>query len=148
MIDLSCKISNTDFQTPLGLEIFLNKKKIASWPHVTQPLTFEHQLPSSPGEYVLVFQMTNKQPSHTQIDLQGNIVKDACLVISDLIVDGFEMHQVLIHAVYEHDFNGTAPTVRQVFYNIMGCNGTVTVEFGVPVYDWLCANYTDLCYFD
>jgi hypothetical protein len=85
--------------------------------------------------------MKNKTTEHTQIDADGNILTDSCICIENLSFDQIALGQMFIdQAVYEHDFNGTADAIKDKFFGIMGCNGTVTLSFTCPIYLWLLEN--------
>jgi hypothetical protein len=83
--------------------------------------------------------MKDKISDHTQIDLDGNIISDTRLVITNLAFDDINLGQLITeHAVYTHDQNAQLPTpVQDKFYSEMGCNGTVSLKFTTPVYLWL-----------
>jgi hypothetical protein len=82
--------------------------------------------------------MKNKTQEHTQVDADNNILTDSCISIENLSFDEIPLGQIFIdQAIYQHDFNGTAEAVRDKFFGIMGCNGTVTLSFTCPIYLWL-----------
>jgi hypothetical protein len=85
--------------------------------------------------------MTGKMSDHTQLDLDGNIVKDAMLGINNITMDDINIdHTFYKIATYEHDYNGTGIKGSHKFYKHMGCNGTVEFEFATPGYLWLLEN--------
>jgi hypothetical protein len=138
---LSCCIGTTDASIPLGVELWLNNSKIFDCDHVKEIHKINHALEDHEGEHQLCFVLKNKLPSHTEVDQQGNIVKDARLLVSDLQFEEIELNQVFVeHAVYEHDFNGTGSLTKEKFYGEMGCNGVVTLKFNTPIYLWLLEN--------
>ena len=110
--------------------------------HVKETIQFEHAIDCTTNHYQLRFVMKNKAQAHTQIDNNNNIIKDACLKISNLTIDDYEIHNINVLTVYQHNFNGTGPTVQSPFYELMGCNGTLTLNFSVPIYDWLSKKFT------
>ncbi len=138
---ISCSIGTTDPLAKLGLEIRLNDQVIFLTSHVIGPIDFKYDMPNVDGNYRLEFVMKNKTTAHTQIDANGNIVKDACLTISNVAFDEIELKQIFIdRAIYTHNFNGTQDEVNDKFYGAMGCNGSVKLEFSTPVYSWLLEN--------
>jgi hypothetical protein len=140
-VQLACRISSTDPVAKIGLEIWLDDAKIYNSEHVFETVNFSHDFADEDGDHVLRFVMKNKTHEHTQIDANGNIVKDSCICIDDLSFDEIELGQIVIDkAVYEHNFNGTGDPVTEKFYGQMGCNGTVTMAFTTPVYLWLLEN--------
>lgn len=142
MIKISCTIGTTDASVPLGLEIWLDKEQIFNSDHINNTVLFEHSLARINGDYRLQFIMKNKAAEHTKVDNNGVIIKDACLLISDLCIDDFEIFESFHNATYTHNFNGAGPETTEKFYSEMGCNGTVTIHFSVPVYEWLVKNYS------
>lgn len=137
----SCKISCTDTQVPLSLQIWLDDQCIFDKSPVQESLVFEHEFPNSDAEHELRIVMKGKRTEHTHIDESGNIVGDACLSITDVTFDEIQLgHLFTKLATYEHDFNGTGQLTQDKFYGTMGCNGTVTLKFTTPVYLWLLEN--------
>lgn len=140
-LQIRCSIGTTDPLAKLGIEVRLDSQVIFSIAHVTEPIDFEYTMSDADGDHRLQFVMKNKTAEHTQIDADGNIVKDACLTISNVTFDEIELKQIFIdQAVYTHNFNGTQPEVKDNFYGHMGCNGQVSLEFSTPVYLWLLEN--------
>jgi hypothetical protein len=87
------------------------------------------------------FVLKNKQPEHTTVDLTGNIVSDATVIVSDIRFDGIDCQYLTTTlAQYQHDFNGTGEPITESFYGELGCNGTVTLKFSTPIYIWLLEN--------
>lgn len=86
--------------------------------------------------------MYGKSPDMTRVDSNGNIIEDATLTIDSIHIDDIDISSMVIaHADYYHDYNGTKSCiVRDKFYGIMGCNGTVYIDFSVPIYTWLLEN--------
>jgi hypothetical protein len=75
------------------------------------------------------------------VDESGVIVKDACLIISDLAFDEIALgHIVTEKSVYIHDFNGNDSLTQHKFFSQMGCNGVVSLKFTTPMYLWLLEN--------
>lgn len=90
---------------------------------------------------VLEIIMTGKQSDHTVVDSDGSIIKDRLINISNFSFDEIELEQLFLdHAIYVHDFNGTAEKIQDRFFGSMGCNGIVYLEFTSPVYLWLLEN--------
>ena len=135
---ISCQINTTDSSKKLGLEIRIDDNLIFDSEHVQELIKFTYELNDDDGDHVLKFILKNKASADTEIDADGNIVKDARLTISNLAFEGIELNQIFIdNAVYTHDFNGTGTETQTKFYGDLGCNGTVSLEFTTPVYLWL-----------
>ena len=141
-LEISCSIGTTDPLAGLELEILLDGQVIFPTTRIINTINFTHNMSDADGQHCfLEFVMKNKTTEHTTIDQQGNIVKDACLIISNLAFDKIELKQIVIdQAVYTHDFNGTRPETQDKFYDTMGCNGRVKLNFTTPMYLWLLEN--------
>lgn len=138
---LSAAIDSTDYSVPLGIEIWLNEDCLLDVAHITKPITLNHTFLETASNHRLRFIIKNKLPEHTSIDADGNILKDACVGISNIKIDDFDITEVFTqHSVYTHDFNGTQPAVQDRFYKNCGCNGSVDFEFSAPFYLWLLEN--------
>jgi len=138
---ISCSINTTDASAKLGIEVWLNDQQLLNQDHVSELIEFKYDLPDEDAEHELRFVMKNKTVEHTKVDEQGNIIADACLIITELAFDEIELKQIFIdQAVYTHDFNGTQEIIQTKFYGEMGCNGTVSIKFTTPIYLWLLEN--------
>jgi len=123
------------------MEIWLDDQLIFDQDRVAETTAFTHELSDDDAEHELRFVLKNKTAEHTAIDDAGNIIKDACLIISDLTFDEIQLGYMFIElATYSHDFNGTGNQTQDKFYGTMGCNGTVSLKFSTPVYLWLLEN--------
>lgn len=136
-ISIGCQIDTTAPAAELMLTILLDNNCIFQQT-IQEPVVFTHELSDNDAEHELKFVLSNKKAEHTRIDNNGNIVEDACLIISDIEFVGSKLGQIVPDlAVYTHDFNGTGKPTQEKFYSCMGCNGTVTLKFTTPVYLWL-----------
>lgn len=135
-------IDTTDPAAALGFELWVDSVLIVDISHVTGPQHIQHTISDEDGEHELKFVLKNKTSQHTQIDEQGNIVKDARLIVKNLKFDeielGFDCFTKI--AQYHHSYNTDQTPVVETFYNEMGCNGYVVLNFTTPVYLWLLEN--------
>lgn len=93
------------------------------------------------AEHEIVFELLEKQPSHTRINEQGEIVQDAVITINNFMIDNIDVTDIFFSlSQYQHNFNGNGNSVVEKFYGTMGCNGTVTLKFSTPIYLWLLEN--------
>lgn len=138
-IKFSCKISTTNVDVPLGLEAWIDDHKFFDTEHLDQKnLTISTDLSDDEAEHVLRFVMKNKQPAHTKINADGEIIQDALITIEDICFDDIKLGYIMTKlSKYMHDFNGTGPETQQQFHGEMGCNGTVSLEFSTPIYLWM-----------
>jgi hypothetical protein len=140
-VKISCVIDTTDHNSALGLEIWLDDQQIFNQDWVTDPQTISYEFSDLDADHELRFVMKNKTVDHTKVDESGAIVKDACLIISDLAFDEIALgHIVTEKAEYIHDFNGTGSLTQHKFFSEIGCNGVVSLKFTTPVYLWLLEN--------
>jgi hypothetical protein len=138
---ISATIESTDSLTPLAVEIWLDDLLILATDHLTTT-KLQHELEdNSEITHSLKFILKNKLSSHTQIDSDGNIIKDALIKIYNLKFDDISMdHMFSQLSKYSHNFNNTGPDTVEPCGGFMGCNGTVTFEFSTPFYLWLLEN--------
>lgn len=136
---IACTVGTTDVTAGLGLEIWLDHQQLYCCNQInfeSLPLTFD--IAEDQADHELRFVMKGKTAEHTVVDSTGAITKDACITVTDLQFDQIELTQLLsTKAKYVHDFNGSGATTHHQFYGVMGCNGTVSLEFFAPVYLWL-----------
>jgi len=140
-VQFNCVVSSTDFSVPLGMEIWLDDHRLFDTDHVDQTYTIQHDISDDDGDHELRFVLKNKLLEHTQVDADGNIIRDNTLSVSDIEFDSIDcQYLVTTVARYQHDFNGTGDATTQRFYGEMGCNGTVSIKFSTPIYIWLLEN--------
>ena len=137
-IDISFDLTSSDYDCGLGFEVFYNNKQILNIDHVASDTPMAFTLDAEDGDHELKFIMKNKTMDHTTIDENGQIVKDACLNISNFCIENIELgYTFLEQCKYHHDFNGTQDPIEDEFYGDIGCNGTVILKFSSPVYLWM-----------
>ena len=137
-VQISFDVETSDAECPLGIQIWLNDSLLLDRTHVKEKIAFAHDMSDDDGEHRLRVAISGKTADHTQIDDQGNIIKDATLKISAVTIDGIDVNQLFLdRCVYTHDFNGTQPEIEDTFHGTAGCNGTIVFEFTTPIYLWL-----------
>lgn len=140
-VKISFDIETSDAECPLGVEIWLDDVVLLSNNHVQEKVSFSHDISDDDGKHELRIVMLGKTLDHTQVDEAGNIVKDATLQISNVVIDELDVNQLFLEkCVYTHDFNGTQPEITDSFHGVAGCNGTISFEFSTPIYLWLLEN--------
>lgn len=141
-VTIQFEIDTTDPAATLGFELWLDSALIVDIDHVTGPQQIQHKVSDDEGEHELKFVLKNKMPMHTKIDEAGNIIKDATLIVKNVKFDeidlGYDCFTKL--AKYHHSYNTDQEPVVEPFYNEMGCNGYVVLNFTTPVYLWLLEN--------
>lgn len=128
----------------VSLDIQCDGKVLKTLSAGTEICSIEHTLPEQPGLHQLVITMTGKNHTHTRCDQQGEIIDDVCFRISRLEFEDLDMFPIFCQGrpCYHHDFNGSRPALLDEFYGIIGCNGSVTMEFSLPFFLWV-ADYLD-----
>ena len=102
---------------------------------------FNHDFSDNDGKHRLQIVLNGKTAAHTVIDDTGNILKDATVQISQVMVDELDINQLFLKkCVYEHNFNGSQSNITDTFHGMAGCNGTISFEFSTPIYLWLLEN--------
>ena len=140
-VKIAFDIASTSLACPFNVEVWVDQSKLLTLDHVSDCVHFEHELSDDDGEHELRIVLQGKLPEHTKIDEAGNIVKDATLQISNVVIDDIDVNQLFLEkCVYTHNFNGTQSEIKDTFHGIAGCNGTISFEFSTPVYLWLLEN--------
>jgi hypothetical protein len=125
----------------LGVEIWLDDTVLLTNNHVQEKIAFNYNIRDDDDEHKLRVVLSGKTADHTRVDEAGNIVKDATLQISNVVIDDLDVNQLFLEkCVYTHDFNGTQSEIQDTFHGIAGCNGTISFEFTTPIYLWLLEN--------
>ena len=140
-VQISFDVETSDSECPLGVEIWLDDAVLLATNHVQEKIAFAHDMSDDDGEHKLRIVILGKTWDHTQLDDQGNIIKDATLQISAVTIDGIDVNQLFLgKCVYTHDYNGTQPKIANAFHGTAGCNGTIVFEFTTPIYLWMLEN--------
>lgn len=139
--NISFDIETSDSTCPFSVEIRLDNTVLMKTDHVQQKIAFSHAMNDDDGEHELRVIILGKTSEHTKIDAEGNIIKDATLTISNIVIDDININQLFLDkCVYTHNFNGTQPEIEDTFHGIAGCNGTISFQFATPIYLWLLEN--------
>jgi hypothetical protein len=134
-------VDSSDKQIPIGVEVWIDDICVINVEHVDRIVHFSHALAEDNAEHELRIMMKHKTPDHTDVNEEGEIVRDAVLTVGDVKFDEIALGQVFLEkAVYTHDFNGSQPLLEDKFFGDMGCNGTVSLKFTAPTYLWLLEN--------
>ena len=140
-VKISFDIDTSDAECPLGVEVWLDDDMLLKHDHIQQKISFAHNISDDDGEHEWRIVMFGKTTAHTTVDEDGNILKDATMQISNVVIDDLDVHQLFLDkTVYTHDFNGTQPEIEDTFHGVAGCNGTVSFKFTTPIYLWLLEN--------
>ena len=137
-VSITFELNTSNDQSELGFEAWVDDEKFVDINHVQGKQLIKIDMPDDDGEHTLELILKNKKETDTKIDVDGNIVSDTVLTVSDLAFDEIKLgHMVTELATYIHNFNGTKELTQDRFHGVMGCNGTVSLEFTTPIYLWL-----------
>lgn len=138
-----CKISCSDPAIPLTLRVRFDGREVAVLMPVpgNNDFVFEFEDTDQNQDHLLEFELTGKQPEHTEINDQGEITKDATVSLTNKNFESINIDTVMEQcSVYHHDFNGSQPPIEDGFFGTMGCNGVVKFRFSTPIYLWMLEN--------
>lgn len=134
-------LSSTDASVQLGFEAWFDNHKFYDTDWVKDSTTVSYEFDDCEATHEIRLVLKNKNSSHTTVDEQGNIVKDALLELKNFRLDQIDLDSLIFDLVdYQHNSNGAGPTTSNKFFGAMGCNGTVILKFSSPVYLWLLEN--------
>lgn len=137
-ITVSGVVGTTNPQAELTVEVWMDQDAIAIIPHVIEDTVFSCDISDDDAKHCLKIVLKHKQPEHTTIDDQGNILEDARITVKDIVFGDSPLGQIFTDkAVYTHDFNGTKEPVQDKFYGELGCNGELVLNFETPFYIWM-----------
>ena len=140
-VNISFDIETSDTICPFSVEILLDGIILVKNDHVQQKIAFSHAINDDDGDHELRIVIDGKTSEHTKLDATGNIIKDATLQLSNVVIDGLDFSQLFLDkCVYTHNFNGTQEEIADLFYCVAGCNGTISFRFSTPIYLWLLEN--------
>ena len=135
-IKFKAVVDSEYFNNPPHLRIHYDNRILADFP-VTNETTIEKDLlVEDDSRYKLNFTLYNKSKYDTIVE-NGSIVNDTLLKIKDIELDDVSITSMLSidqeNFYYIHDGSDE----KHTFYDTMGVNGTSTVEFSTPFYQWL-----------
>jgi len=126
----------SDYQTaPPQARVTIADKTVFEGPVSASILILEHAKLENEGDYQLRIELLNKKPEHTEIDEQGNIVKDSVLKIEKIIIEDIEIQNSL--SLDQEKFYYEHSGEQHQLYNSLGVNGTAVINFSTPFYIWL-----------
>ena len=124
---------------PLSLQVKLDNSDVFDQELTDQWQIIGHEFDDvDDTAHTITISLRDKQLTHTQVNEAGDIVADRVVEIQNFAFDDVMLGHVFVeHAVYQHNYNGHGPAVKEQFFGTMGCNGTVTLQFQGPLYLWL-----------
>jgi hypothetical protein len=140
---ISLTISPSQICQDITIDVSLNGH-VLSTTTCGQEWVFEHELAENDisQDHVLSVSMSGKNETHTVVGPDNDILSDCTVQITNINFDGIDVTDIYAQGrvCYTHDFNGTQPQIHDEFYGILGCNGTVNIEFYTPIHIWLLEN--------
>lgn len=131
--------SNTDC-SEIKLIVTVDGQQIFECLATQQEQIVHYTLPENPSTHRVTVEMIGKQPRHTIVGEQGEIVSDVYASISTLEIQNIDVKPVFCvgRSCYHHSYNNPdASTIIDEFYGDIGCNGIVKIDFFTPIYLWL-----------
>ena len=140
-VNFKFSLTPSDDQCPMSAEVWLDNNLLWSATDLRQTVIFSHDFSDDDSKHCLRIVLSGKTAEHTVVDDAGNIVKDATVQISQVVIDDLDVNQLFLEkCVYQHNFNGSQPDIKDTFHGVAGCNGTISFEFSTPIYLWLLEN--------
>lgn len=134
-------VSRTPAEPPLQFRVLLDNNVVYELDADADHVKIAIDDDGTAKTHVIVFELANKQPHHTSINQQQEIVEDAVVTVKNITVDSISIDQIFSEkSQYQHNYNGNGDAVTDRFYGVMGCNGAVSMPFTAPVYLWLLEN--------
>jgi hypothetical protein len=126
----------------LMLDFWFDGEHVNSMTLTTEPQEFRHEFADlDRQQHCFEIELKGKTPDHTTVNDRGEIIEDVVAKIQDIAIDDIQLgHLFSKLSTYHHDHNGTTDPVQDQFFDMMGCNGRVKLEFHSPVYLWLLEN--------
>jgi len=138
----SFDVSPSDPTNPLGVEIWINDQQIADHVRLDQLQSISYLFDDENEQlYTVKIVVKNKTVAHTQVNEDGEIIRDSLVIINNFKIDEIEIDKI-VHkkAIYSHNYNGSQAEINDRFYGPAGCNGVITFDFTSPGYLWLLEN--------
>ena len=116
-------VLDSDYQTTAPhAEVLVNDTvifdaRVTGKSYITYTKEFDNE-----GNHKLIVKLKNKQPEDTEVDSQGNIVKDSLLKIDKVIIEDIEIH---------NNFSlNTGSLIYLVFFSE---NINLTIKYTIPI---------------
>jgi hypothetical protein len=138
-MQLNLEFSASSDCTDIFIKIYLDNNIIFESTAQQQSQQVLCNIDESPADHELRLVMSGKNQNHTVVDNAGEIISDIYFKIDQLEFEDLDMQEVfcLGKECYTHSFNSDQPEFLDEFYGVMGCNGTVKINFTTPIYLWL-----------
>ena len=137
---ISLSINANNEASDINIKVLIDNQQIFESVATTQIQSITYEIDDHPRLHNLQIVMSGKSRRHTKVNKQGEIESDVFVELTSLEFDGISVSEIfcLGKECYTHSFNNpTAEPFLDEFYGIIGCNGTVDLQFETPIYLWL-----------
>ena len=122
---------------PLRIKWFVDQQVMQDDISGNQQIIFEKNLSLDNGFHTFGFEISKKNNKHTKIDNQKKIIKDTIIQIKDIRFDDISVMQLVKNKKDFYQFVGHNSDHKIEQSDIFGYNGTMTIQFQMPIYQWL-----------
>lgn len=134
-------LSSTYIDEPMRASIFINgnliiTKKVTGTPDDPTVIDFKWFFEKG-KKHSIELAFDGKTHKGTQVDDQGNIIKDTLVKVEKLELDEVDMTKQIFKFTYEPS-DKDIPTLSNT--DTIGVNGRWTINFASPFYLWLLEN--------
>lgn len=127
---------DSDYQTvPPRARVTIGDKVIFDNQVSSENFIINHAEFENEGTHQLTIELLDKKPEHTEVDDQGNIIKDSVLKIKKVSIEDIEIQNnfSLDQEKFYYEHSGE----RHQLYDTLGVNGKAVINFSTPFYIWL-----------
>ena len=123
---------------PLQIITKINHKVIQVDVSGHNNVVINKRIPLENNSHVMTMQIGNKNEANTQVDRDGNIIKDTTIELKSLQINSIELMPLLYHSEQFAGFyiNGQDNQYKTKMGNF-GYNGIWEFKFETPIYDWM-----------
>ena len=122
---------------PLHIKWFVDKQVLHDDISGNASVNFEKNLSLNDGFHTLGFEISKKTNKNTKLDNQHKIIKDTIIEIKDIRFDDISVMQLVMYTKDFFQFVGQNSNHKIERANMFGYNGTMTIQFQIPIYQWL-----------
>lgn len=137
-INISVDYSHIWIDHPLIFLFYINDRIIHLDNSGAEKCKIEKTLKLPEGSHSFKIKVQNKDTKNTQVDEKNNIIADSFLNINSISFDGFDIQHLVKNredvSTFYIDDNTTQTLQKTLKY---GKNGTLELNFSLPLYNWL-----------
>jgi hypothetical protein len=125
------------FNNPPNLRVHVNNDTLIDGP-LNETIIIERDIQlEDETDHTLNFTLHGKNNRDTQLNDQGEIVKDTLIKIKQIEIDDVNITHMLPIDQEKFYYIHDGLDEKHPFYDTMGVNGTSTIKFTTPFYVWL-----------